>query len=227
MNRTGKIGKRRAFAVWEVVVILVILAIIAAFVLPVFQRPGDGGERGRCQSNLKLIGLGFIQYTQDYDNRFPPVKISDRASPKFLPAYGWADTIQPYIKSIQVYQCPSNGGRPRDDSPSTPADPQYIDYWFNARVARWESEKIGPISQTFLAGDGNDGTEKCDGRYAMTSLPIAWRKTANSPALRHRDGANYLFADGHVKWLTPDRVLDGVPSLNDFGFDPGKPVKPQ
>ena len=38
---------------------------------PVFARARENARRASCQSNLKQLGLGFIQYEQDYDERFP------------------------------------------------------------------------------------------------------------------------------------------------------------
>jgi prepilin-type processing-associated H-X9-DG protein/prepilin-type N-terminal cleavage/methylation domain-containing protein len=40
---------------------------------------------------------------------------------------------------------------------------------------------------------------------------------ANS-ALRHLDGANYAFCDGHVKWLKPDQVTIRPVAARDFTF---------
>ena len=31
----------------------------------------ENARRSSCQSNLKQLALGFIQYTQDYDERLP------------------------------------------------------------------------------------------------------------------------------------------------------------
>src|SRR5690606_14079548 len=55
------------------------------------------------QSNLKQIGLGFAQYTQDYDERMPfnyNYLDSDTLA-------RWQDLLQPYVKSYQVMVCPS------------------------------------------------------------------------------------------------------------------------
>ena len=53
-----------------------------------------------------------------------------------------------------------------------------------------------------LSGDGNDGTDATNARYSLSELPDAWHN-ADAPALRHLDGANYAFADGHVKSMKP------------------------
>ena len=39
--------------------------------VPVFARARENARRSSCQSNLKQIGLGLMQYTQDYDEYYP------------------------------------------------------------------------------------------------------------------------------------------------------------
>jgi hypothetical protein len=43
-----------------------------------------------------------MQYTQDYDERLPMLSESNNNSPS------WADMIFPYVKSTQIYNCPSH-----------------------------------------------------------------------------------------------------------------------
>jgi hypothetical protein len=41
---------------------------------PVFARARENARRTSCQSNLKQIGLGMLQYTQDYDEKLVPIR---------------------------------------------------------------------------------------------------------------------------------------------------------
>ncbi len=72
-------------------------------------------------------------------------------------------------------------------------------------------------SQTVLAGDGIDNSPTS---YAISELPETWRSTAKSPALRHYkgEGANYGFADGHVKYLKPEQIKSSAPEKDVFTF---------
>lgn len=50
----------------------------------------------RCQSNLRQMALAFMQYTQDYDEVFPP-------------ANKWTDVLKPYQKDDKFFHCPIVG----------------------------------------------------------------------------------------------------------------------
>src|SRR5256712_13978360 len=89
------------FTLIELLVVVAIIAIPAAILSPVFARARENARRSSCQSNLKQIGLGIMQYVQDYDEKFPMSRWSNNSNP-------WHDTIQPYVKSVQLLKCPSN-----------------------------------------------------------------------------------------------------------------------
>lgn len=182
----------------------VFCAIVAAIFFPVFAR-SRGGHRSSCQSNLKIIGLAVLQYSQDYDEKMPLVAVHavGSSTAPFKTPYGWADALQPYLRSTQIYQCP------QEENTTAGTDgvrAGFTDYWMNGNLSGIETKKIMAPSSTIFSGDGNDGTDVTDARYNRNVLPLYWRQDENSPARRHLDGANYLFADGHVKSLKPERV---------------------
>lgn len=51
-------------------------------------------QRSICQSNLKQIGLAFMQYSRDYDERI-------------MLTNNWADALGPYSKSPPIFVCPT------------------------------------------------------------------------------------------------------------------------
>ncbi|BCM92029.1 hypothetical protein IAD21_03908 [Abditibacteriota bacterium] len=101
-------SKFRGFTLIELLVVIAIIAILAAILFPVFARARENARRASCQSNLKQIGLGLIQYAQDYDETLPawysgPSNISNSTT-----SYKWNDAIYPYVKSEQIFTCPSD-----------------------------------------------------------------------------------------------------------------------
>src|SRR5471030_86040 len=62
---------RRGFTLIELLVVIAIIAILASILFPVFARARENARRASCMSNLKQLGLGYLQYAQDYDESFP------------------------------------------------------------------------------------------------------------------------------------------------------------
>jgi prepilin-type processing-associated H-X9-DG protein len=52
-------------------VVIAIIAILAAILFPVFAQARDKARQTACLSNIKQLGLGFQQYSQDYDESLP------------------------------------------------------------------------------------------------------------------------------------------------------------
>ncbi|BCM93800.1 hypothetical protein IAD21_05691 [Abditibacteriota bacterium] len=99
---------RSAFTLIELLVVIAIIAILAAILFPVFSRARENARRASCQSNLKQIGLGFMQYAQDFDGWTPgSITYGKQLSGTTNRGTSWPTTIFPYIKSEQVFTCPS------------------------------------------------------------------------------------------------------------------------
>ena len=203
------------FTLIELLVVIAIIAILAAILFPVFARARENARRSSCQSNLKQIGLGVLQYIQDYDERFPKISHPIAAAPP----YGWADTIQPYLKSVQIFKCPSFTG-PTSDVPNVVG---YSSYWMNSGlnddpgngVVGKSQAAVNNPSLTILNGDGGNSSPHTTARFncngcnaggAATGLAAGCGGTANlatnltAGGQQHLEGIVLSFTDGHVKW---------------------------
>ena len=63
--------KTKGFTLIELLVVIAIIAILAAVLFPVFAKVREKARQTVCLSNEKQIGLGFMQYVEDYDEVFP------------------------------------------------------------------------------------------------------------------------------------------------------------
>src|SRR5437762_3555303 len=97
--------RQNGFTLIELLVVIAIIAILAAILFPVFARARENARKSSCMSNLKQIGLGWLQYAQDYDELSVPIRTGAGGSNYFN---SYALLMQPYIKSTQLFKCPSN-----------------------------------------------------------------------------------------------------------------------
>ncbi len=230
---------RSAFTLIELLVVIAIIAILAAILFPVFARARENARRSSCSSNLKQISLGIIQYTQDYDEKYPGFFYN-------ADSY-WSSQVQPYLKSDQIYQCPSEPTTQGDKNSAS-----YVDYFFNKALCSYDpafnaslglnQAALPNVSLTLMMGDfistgrydtlpkyfsNSENGDNCAGILGSVPVPDGSgpcsdqaalpRKTA---AIRHLEGANYAFADGHVKFYRPNSLYGAATPFSASGSSP-------
>ena len=122
---------RRAFTLIELLVVIAIIAILAAVLFPVFAKAREKARQTSCLSNLKQLGLGLFQYSQDYEEKLPNIPGIDsspfggvKAEPSGI---GWAGRIYSYVKSTKIYECP-------DDDTNLTVKRDRVSYAFNTNI---------------------------------------------------------------------------------------------
>lgn len=201
--------KRQGFSRWELVALGAVFCAGGAL-LPVVAQGGkknwalEGARAASCRSNLKQVATGMLMYQQDYDERLPKVALAKKgaATRRGFDSYGWAEALQPYLKTVELLQCPAEPRAAQKDS----MKPGYTDYWLNSNVSGVLYTAAKSPEKLITMGDGDGGASVSNARYNLNKLPKNWISKTDSPARRHFDQGCYAFLDGHAKRLTPSQV---------------------
>lgn len=222
MYRKGKSPIKQGFTLIELLVVVAIISLLAAILFPVFARARENARKASCLSNLKQISLGWMMYTQDYDETAP---FADYYSEGGNVEHGWdftldyslsysnpvisAGLLDPYIKDGQISNCPSftgqAWGRP------------YSGYAYNAQYIGGEGDygdtgidhhsavlaQIEEPTNTVIFADAGYKLSPGDAVSGENYLrgPSASNQAATAD-FRHNGTANVAYADGHVKSTT-------------------------
>jgi prepilin-type N-terminal cleavage/methylation domain-containing protein/prepilin-type processing-associated H-X9-DG protein len=228
---------KRGFTLIELLVVIAIIAILAAILFPVFARARENARRASCQSNLKQIALGLFMYNQDYDEKLPLFYFDLGGGGNYTDGIstagadqGWAQVLQPYLKSTQIFQCPSETTVQYVDD-ATNKNAGYTDYWYNNQIDGLSDAAFDAPSVTVLFGDGVGHTPDFNTNGGCSVDPCVAADTGlatiDAGAHRHLTGANIAFADGHVKWekgvSDSSSTLSGV-YMGGYSTSNGKPT---
>ena len=214
-NFTPVQRERNAFTLIELLVVIAIIAILAAILFPVFARARENARRSSCQSNLRQIGLGMMQYTQDYDEKFVKQSLDPTMPAQYM---FFGNQLQPYLKSTQIFVCPSASGSEYSlATPGTnPTDAQ--DHVWTAPAG--SGIPLSPMKGTYGLSFTVDGSALADIAVPVKTPMFMDAKDVSATggpevlnARRHFDGINYCYVDGHVKFQNQGqtRIMDYAP----------------
>lgn len=216
---------KKAFTLIELLVVIAIIAILAAILFPVFAQAKAAAKKTVCLSNTKQLGLALYMYQGDNDDIYPQTSwerpLGGIAAGNNAQVQ-WSYLIQPYVKSVDMFACPSDG------KPQTP-DLQNTVPVNNKACLDWGTIQ-GITDPWSLTANPNN----CDlqvpkmsyiNNYALIPahdwLPVtstAVQTPANVIAFTDRRA----FQDGLANWKGFTGFYPGQPCTGQAGLDPTK-----
>ncbi len=220
--------KQRGFTLIELLVVIAIIAILMGILMPALARVREQGKRIVCLNNLKHLTLAWIMYADANDDNLVNGDSGEygRASTNgpywVLKDYEANQTeaqkeqaikngaLFPYVRELKAYKCP-NVERKIMDSYNWTSPPvrtysivdsmnciEALDQTSMKAIKKRMQIKNAPYRAVFL-DDGGTCPSAWGGWTVYTSQWQWW----DPPPVRHGDGTNFSFADGHAdyhKW---------------------------
>ncbi len=249
-SHPAKCSGRLGFTLIELLVVVAIIALLAAILFPVFSRARENARRSSCQSNLKQIGLGIMQYTQDYDEIMVPAWVEGSSTDGkgfggtnalgVTDNFKWMDLIYPYVKSTQIFNCPSAPAKLANNATFPNYSPASSNnYGHYAANATYRDKALGNSSAPFsteekLMTTGTGAGTSTEGDYINLARIVAPATTVM--VLEARGGVGTSGADCVFSWsgfpsstlqMHPDVATDGAAPNNRVWFYNSSSDKPQ
>ena len=216
-----------AFTLIELLVVIAIIAVLMAILMPALNRAREQGRRAACLSNVKQLVLAWNMYADENDDRivngatgysFQDTAWGDHGKERaWINGYHPDDeelakldiregALWPYIKSEKIFRCPT-GKRGEAFtysimfSMNSVKHPE-VDGVKGAHVKQRNEIKPNPALRIVFIDEGRMTSDA----YAVYYAQEVW---FDSPPVRHGDGTNVSFADGHAehwKWRGTDTI---------------------
>ncbi|RYZ91640.1 MAG: hypothetical protein EOP06_06510 [Proteobacteria bacterium] len=210
----------QAFTLIELLVLIVSVSMLAAILFPVLSRGRENSLQSHCTSNLRQLGLGWMQYARDYDQK--TMRFSTSKSGKTVYWWGSFDgtklrpsegLLGPYLKSVNVLACPAfkNNSRPVIGSTGYAYNNTYLspvsygpapDYTETHKVVALTQIK-SPTETVVMADSARINIGNGDPVLESNTYLSTPRTAYPTLHARHSSLANVLWADGHVNTAKP------------------------
>ncbi len=230
-------NRHGGFTLIELLVVIAIIAILAAILFPVFAGARERARSTKCLNNLKQLALACRQYADDNGGKLPDARISMNATSYSdwagcQSVGGWVEVtrgqIWPYVKSEEIYRCPTDKRKPATQISSLPAGRTQKDYPLSYSMNFKFDDKDRHQKLDSIA---NDPTLVLllihESRERINDGDFRWETPHDIPSDVHYEGTNVVYVDGHATYGKQSRLIEEMRKGNwDPGHTPGTPFNP-
>lgn len=233
------IRRRTGFTLIELLVVIAIISLLVSILLPLLQKAKEEAKKVVCMSNQRNLASAFSMYSNDYEV-YPPYWVfpngitvggfSLSTYRQLLkpytndPAYSQEYKIGLEQMNHSLWRCPAK------DPPHAYStgllyyngawrlDKVYTDYAYYGKLGKRQPSTITHPANTILLTDCQKPFNTQPGNFFLCRqwgpMGIDCLYTSDGFSileLRHNEGANILFVDGHVEWRGEEIPMDMLP----------------
>jgi prepilin-type N-terminal cleavage/methylation domain-containing protein len=178
-GRIGNKARIKGFTIIELLVVISIIALLMSILLPSLNLACEQAKTVICRSNLKDIGLAFIDYAMQNTEQLPPLGDTDP------PAVGGSDPRR-YVGK-HWYERLAETGLVPDGSVKSDSPPTFVNY--TEGIWRCPSVKRNQIY-------AESGRETWGGGYGVNQWFINYETRGGSPKLSSIKNTAFVFLAG-------------------------------